>query len=136
MGKSPKKPVIQDKKPEVKRIHTPVSISFKRIEAGEKYCLSVCTQNELKDIADSLRQLTSMSWQDVLSTAGKGKNKAGLGYTTYSDDALKESWPNWLSNDTKVSAVRASSCVRVFGVYIDHIYYLIWFDRNHDIVDG
>lgn len=76
-----------------------------------------------------------MTWQQVLETAGKGENKAGLAYTPYEDDALKGvSRPMRLSPEIKIAGVRASSELRVFGAYHDHVFYILWFDRRHEIV--
>lgn len=115
------------------RLHTPVGLSFRYAEKGNT-CLSVCAKDDVREVVDCLRQLTTMDWQQVLQTGGKGPNKAGLAYTPYPDEALTKSRPIWLAQDVKIASIRGSSSVRVFGAYIDHIFYVIWFDPEHDIV--
>lgn len=119
----------------VNRLHTPVGVSFKSVTAGDSFCLSHCTQDEVREVVDCLRQLTTNSWQQVLQSGGKGQNKAGLAYSPYNDDAIKKvTRPAWLSQDIKIAAVRATQKMRVFGVYIDHVFFVLWFDREHAIV--
>jgi hypothetical protein len=84
---------------------------------------------------DCLRKLTTMTWHQVLDTGGKGGNKHGLGHTPYNDHTLKGAKrPSGISEDLKISAVRASQKYRVYGFYLNHIFYILWFDRNHEIV--
>ena len=132
----PSKPLILDSrlvKPE--RIHVPVSVSFRHAVCGGDFCLSSSTPDEVRGVIDCLRQLTTMTWYDVLRSGGKGGGKAGLGYEAYSDSALKRaSRPDFLSKELKISGIRASQKYRVFGFYHDHIFHILWFDRNHDIV--
>jgi hypothetical protein len=119
----------------VKPIHTPVRLSFEYIQAGKNFCLSNSEKSEVKDVMDCLRQLTSLSWYNVLNTGGKHGNKDGLGHTPYKDHELRcTKRPAALSPDIQISAVRASKKYRVFGCYFEHVYYLLWFDRNHEIV--
>jgi hypothetical protein len=119
----------------VAKVHTPVSISFRYFQPGAKYCLSLCDRDTVRIITDCLRLLTTMTWQEVLQTGGKGKNKAGLGFTPYPDNTLRGiSRPLNLSADIPISGVRASNCGRVFGAYYEHVYYVLWFDPQHDIV--
>lgn len=118
-----------------KPVHKPVRLSFEYIRAGKDFCLSHSEKSEVKEVMDCLRQLTSMSWYDVLGTGGKKGKKDGLGHTVYDDSALCcVKRPEQISRDIRISAVRASSKYRVFGFYFDHVYYLLWFDRNHQII--
>lgn len=117
-----------------KPIHTPVRLSFEYIQAGKDFCLSNSEKGEVKEVMDCLRQLTSLSWYNVLCTGGKGGKKDGLGHTPYKDHELRIKRPATLSLDIQISAVRASKKYRVFGCYLEHVYYLLWFDRNHEIV--
>lgn len=127
-------PLPDHPKPE-SRMHTPVGVSFMRVTAGADFCLSVCTQDEVRGYVDCLRQLTMMTWQQVLQTSRKGPGKTGLAYTRYPDDALKRvGRPAWLSRDIDICAVRASERTRLYGYYLNHVFYVLWFDREHCIV--
>jgi hypothetical protein len=123
-------------KPE-KLINTPVALSFKHIaDGGSEHCISNCVKDQLLEIGDCLRQLTTLSWNQILQQGGKGgPNKTGLAYTTYQDSALRTvKRPPQLAADMKIGAVRASQAFRIFGSYKDHVFYVLWFDRQHKIV--
>ena len=53
-------------------LHLPVGISYRYHDAGGPFCLSHCTPDEVREAQDCLRQLTTLSWQQVLQTGGKG----------------------------------------------------------------
>jgi hypothetical protein len=118
-----------------KQINKPITISYQYVKAGGDYCLSHCDKDEVRATVDCLRKLTTTNWVDVLKTGGKGENKSGLCYTTYEDHELKRATrPSDVSKDLKIGGVRATQKMRVLGVYHNHIFYLMWFDRNHKIV--
>jgi hypothetical protein len=113
----------------------PVSVSFRYVEVGKRHCLSHCTQDEVRHYKNCLRILTTLPWKDVLASGGHGENKAGLSHTPYKDYVLTGvRRPQTLSRDLGISAVRATQKARLFGAYGDGIYYILWFDRNHEIV--
>jgi hypothetical protein len=123
--------LVQPTKP----IEFPVSVSFRYCRPGEKYCLSGHGRDEVKAAMNCLRKLTTLAWRDVLAQGGRGGNKTGLGHTIYGDHQLKHvSRPAALSQEVKISALRASQKSRIFGAYRNQVYYLLWFDRNHEIV--
>jgi hypothetical protein len=120
-----------------KPISEPVSLSFRYIKEGADYCLSQCSQDEVRQYKKCLRLLTSQSWQEVMKSGGRPGNKVGLGYTVYDDWALSGAQrPPNLSPELRISGVRASDVARLFGVYIQGIYYILWFDPKHKIVKG
>ncbi len=117
------------------RLHTPASVSFRYVEKGGSFCPSRCTQDEVREIVDCLRQFTTMSWQQVLNSGGKGGRKAGLGYTVYADGVLRGvARPEAMRYAGSIFGIRASQKMRIFAIYDDHLVYLLWFDRNHEIV--
>ncbi len=129
--KSPPGPPPQPPAP--KRVHTPASVSFRHVRAGGEFCLSAWTGDECKLAVDALRRLTTMTWQQVLTTAGKGGSKTGLGYTPYPDSALTVPRPADVDKEAVIAGIRASQKLRIFGFYSDHVFYVIWFDREHAI---
>jgi hypothetical protein len=81
--------------------------------------------------------MTTTTWVDVMRSGGKPGKKTGLGFTPYRDSQLNHvRRPEALSPDVQISGVRAGQKPRVFGAYKDHVYYVLWFDRNHKIVPG
>jgi hypothetical protein len=118
-----------------KLIHTPVSVLFRYVQAGDDYCLSHCEQDDVKATAECLRKLTTMTWQEVLSSGGRSGGKVGLGHTDYEDSVLRGvKRPDQLSEDITLSGIRATQKMRIFGAYHKHVYYVLWFDPNHEIV--
>lgn len=112
-----------------------VQLSFELYEVGGKFCLSKCNQDEVRQYKDCVRKMTTMTWTQVRETSGKGPNKAGLAYTPYEDSDLKGAKrPPSVSQELRISAVRASQRMRLFGVRIGNAYSILWYDRNHEIV--
>ncbi len=119
--------------PEPKRVHSPLAVSFRHADPGGDFCLSTCDKDEVRQVVDALRRLTTMTWQQVQQSGGKGENKKGLGYTNYPDDALRVARPPAVSRDIPIAGFRASQRMRVFGFHIDYTFYVLWFDREHTI---
>ena len=114
-------------------MHSPLAVSFRYADPGGELCLSRCDKDEVRQVVDALRRLTTMSWQQVQQTGGKGENKKGLGYTTYKDDALTVPRSAGVSGDIPIAGFRASQRMRVFGFHLDYTFYVLWFDREHAV---
>jgi hypothetical protein len=113
----------------------PVALSYRFIKAGKSFCLSHCKKDDIRAVADCLRQLTTMTWEQVRQSGGRGENKVGLGYTPYKDSELNHvQRPPEFSKDISIAAVRATQKMRVFGGYKGHVFYLLWFDPDHKII--
>lgn len=122
-------------RPRPTTVHTAVTVSFKYYQPGGDFCLSICTRDEVRAAIDCLRLLTTMTWMQVFQSGGRGGNKAGLGYTTYDDHALRGvTRPPTVSAEVFIGAIRASQKFRIFGCCIEHVFYVLWFDREHKIV--
>lgn len=118
-----------------KQINTPVRVSFEHIAPGGSHCISLCERDELKEIADCLRQLTILTWSQILQQGGRRGQKVGLAWTPYNDAILRTvTRPQRLDRAVGIGAIRASQAIRVFGGYNNQIFYVLWFDRNHEIV--
>ena len=116
-----------------KKLDMPVSISYRYIQPGRKYCLCRCEKQEIIEAADCLRQLTTLTWEQVWRSGGGARS--GLGYTRYKDSALKRvKRPRDFSTDIEIAAIRATRKMRIYGGYKDHVFFVLWFDRNHEIV--
>lgn len=121
MGRiKPSKKLAKDsrEKSPTKQINTPVSLSFRYLQAGGKFCLSLCEKDAVREVMDCLRQLCTLPWMQVLQQGGKGEKKVGLAHTAYEDHALKGvTRPSFLSPDVRIAGLRASQEIRVFGFY-------------------
>src|SRR5258708_2716579 len=119
-------------KPQPSLMERPLTVSFKHCEAGARYCLSHCQADEVRAAIDCLRKLGILTHRQVIQQGGK--EKTGLAYTPYSDAALKGVQNPKISPDVRVAGVRATQKMRIFGCVLDHIFFVLWFDRNHEIV--
>ena len=136
MGRKPKpsKPAPSlSPKVQVHPLHIPVKISFRLYESGNTYCLCEAEKDDIKHFMDSLRKLSSMTWQQVRDQGGRPGNKTGLAYTNYSDNSLSIERPANVSSDLEIGGFRAGSASRVFGVAIENVFHVIWFDPHHKI---
>jgi hypothetical protein len=91
-----------------------VRVSFEYTAVGSGHCLSGHEKNESQAALRCLQKMTSMTWIDVLQTAGDKKRPTGLHWTPYPDSALKSvRRPETLSRDVKLVASaqpRSSGC--------------------------
>jgi hypothetical protein len=137
----PSHPLATDSRetPPLPTLRRPVRLSFEyAAKTGAEFCLCHMKKDELKDVADCLRQLTTMPWQDVWRSGGKPGTKTGLGYTVYDDGDLRHvTRPQRLDPAIRIFGVRLSRRGMVFGAYTkEHWVYILWFDREHKIVPG
>jgi hypothetical protein len=123
-----------DARPQPSPMHRPVALSFKLCDAGAQFCLSHCETDEVRATVDCFRKLNSLELIQVLQQGGKQGNKTGLAYTPYPDDALKGVTKPGISPDVRVASVRANQKMRIFGCMLEHTFFVLWFDRNHEIV--
>lgn len=118
--------------PPTKPIHKPVNISFRDAKPGGQYCLSLCEKDEVRGFVQTLRELTTMTWLQVIQTGGKPYGgKVGLGYTKYPH--LKGVFDN-VSLDVDISGLRASGESRIYGYHLEGIYFVLRFDPHHETV--
>jgi hypothetical protein len=117
-------------------LHVPIKLSFDLYKPGDTFCLSHCERDEVRIFMDCLRMLSQMTWVQVWAQGGKPGNKVGLAHTFYDDSSLNVGRPANVSPELKIVGLRASGKYRIFGVTIEQVFHVIWFDRNHDVVDG
>lgn len=108
-------------------------MSFSKAAFQGTYCWTGSGSHN--EVLDCLRQLTTLTWWQVMQSGGKGPDgrKRGLAYTVYDDSALKPARPAWLTPDVRICGVRVNQRYRIFGAMIDRVFYLIWFDPDHKI---
>lgn len=123
----PSQPLFPRQPP--RAIDEPAALSFKWYEEGGRFCLSKCGRIEIKQAMACLRKLTTLP----LSEIGRG----GLNYKPYPDHAIRGARrPAGIDPGLTIGAVRVSGKFRLFGVFGANIFYVLWFDRNHEIVSG
>lgn len=116
-------------------VRVPVRLSFRYSVAGSAFCLSRAGRDEVRAAPDCLRKLTTLTRLQVLSQGGKGANKTGLAWTVYDAAALRGAGrPPELPSGVRIGAVRAGQKSRVFGAHDAGVFYMLFFDPDHQIV--
>ena len=111
-------------------------LSFHHFDESSE-CISEWTQEETKQLFEKLRQFSQTTWQEIIETGGKGRNKTGFGFTEIQNTKnMKRKWPKRLSTDCTLSEIRICQKKRVFGVRRERAFYVIWLDRNHLVLQG
>jgi len=93
--------------------------------------LTLTKANSCFDWGKTLGTLTQMQ---LMQQGGKPHGgKVGLGHTLYDDSALRGVTNPRISPDARVSGIRATDRMRIFGSLINHIFFVLWFDPKHEI---
>ena len=134
------KPPVEDaRKRPPSLVHSKIRVSFEYYDDGNPYCLSLYNAEQIRSFLACLRKLTERSWQQLVDGSSKDPAmKTGLNSTPYSKTDLKnpDIWPSRISPDVQLLGVRATQRRRVFGVRIVDVFYILWFDENHEVVKG
>lgn len=101
--------------------------SFKHC-CRQRYQLHEWHRDELKSLISSLRKMSQIPWKDVHRDKGL-HYEAGVDLDKTTRRALPESVPK----DCPIDSFRVSLKGRVWGYRAEHVFYIIWFDRNHDV---
>lgn len=114
-----------------------MAISFEYVPRNRRFCLSKCSREEIKGIVGCLQDLTKRTWVQVYSTGGRsGGGKTGLGWTFYKDKDIRGvSRPAHLTPDVRIAGIRFGQKGRIYGYHLDGIFFLLWFDPGHKIVE-
>ena len=132
MGRSASKQLQPDPPPVRKSSF--IVVSFEKYSKGGDYCLSECEQRAVRGFADGLRILCSLTRQDLMLQSSKGPGKRGLNPTPYPDHALTAKRPNTIPTDSRIIGMRAGDDDRMFGYFVENVFFILWFDSHHRIV--
>lgn len=102
------------------------TFSFYHLDTREE-CPSAWNKEEIRSLYSTLKTASSTPWSNVRSISG-------LRYKAVDTARCKRVLPLNLSEDISLSEFRISRKARVFGVRVKHIFYIIWFDRNHQVL--
>lgn len=98
-----------------------ILISFEYCD-DRKHCLCELNKNELKEITKTFKILNTNSWLEARQ------------HTGLQIKALKDiNPPSYISEDVKLNEIRFNQKGRLHGFHMDGIYYVIWFDKNHEV---
>lgn len=100
-----------------------VAISFRY--AQQKYCLSDCDRNEIKQVVKGLKTMSGLTWPQM----------GALDWKQYEDSALGGAVrPREISPDVRIGRIAPNRVIRIFGFRHEHYFFVLWFDRRHNIV--
>ncbi|MBF0457316.1 MAG: hypothetical protein HQK99_05425 [Nitrospirae bacterium] len=105
--------------------------SFQHMKKGARFCLSKCEKNEKSSFADTLLNLSQLTWEKI-----SNQPKDGLGYERISVKSLKAVLPSLITEEVeKVMVFRFSDSGRMAGIRERDIFHIIFMGRNHDLYD-
>ncbi|WP_148044035.1 hypothetical protein [Massilia aurea] len=103
-------------------------------------CFSQWEKDELKAFSDFLTSMHQRTWQQVLTSSGKGPNKAGFAYTPYDESGARDGARSHLKavrqqigEDITFFELRLNSKMRVHGFRAKAIFFLVLLDREHRV---
>ena len=105
-------------------------------------CFSAWTKDELGQFSNFLTILGRHTWDSVYRSGGKGRNKAGLGYTPYKVEDMKAGGPHvkkilaGLSPEVSLIELRVSQKMRVHGFQSQSAFFMVLLDREHKVFPG
>lgn len=105
-------------------------LDFSLVNSDESFKY-ITKKNDEEEFLSSFKMFKNMDWNDILQQGGKGKNKAGLAFTRYHNQA------HFLNYKPKspIYKFRTTQKYRVFGYRIDDTFYVLEFDLTHRLSD-
>lgn len=112
---SPKKEVNHELEPPV--------FSFRYLQRG--YCIQDCEAKEKAALADKLRQLSQLTWQEL-----RNAPRHGQGYEKIAHSAIKAPIPRSAKEDTTLVAFRFCAKAPMVGYKEGAVFYVLWLDSK------
>jgi len=103
----------------------PLLFSFRDTDKN-RFVLWDLVKKELKELVKTFKLMEQLGWQGVFQ-------HSGLKPEIHKQEQLRFKLPVDLSPDVDIYSFRFSEKGRIFGYRIKNVFYLIWFDRNHDV---
>lgn len=101
---------------------------------GDYQCFSELDKADLKGFTDSIRKLSQMNWVELKKQAGKGKSKSGFAPTQIPREQLPQrSVLDKISEEINFLELRLSQKARMFGFRSGAAFFLVFFDKDHNI---
>lgn len=144
MKKKGRRLVERDTKGERIKTHTPKTDEYLKQKPAfsleymgvRGYCVSDCDTTQKSSLVDALFLRSQLTWQQL-----KNEPRDRLGYEILSDPSLnnklRSKAKKKLSEDDrlKVFRVKTDTKMRMIGHRVDHIFYILLFDRKGDLYD-
>lgn len=101
------------------------TFSFKSC-SNNRFKLSEWQPKEIEQLISVFKKLESCSWKEI-------RRNKGFGYKIVDPDTFSCNLPENISPDETIIELRVSKKARLFGYRGKNIFYIIWFDRNHEV---
>lgn len=89
------------------------------------YSLSQCTKDEKAAFADTLYQLSQLTWSQI-----KASSRHGLGYEKIDRNSISSAIPTHIKEDVNIVAFRFFGMAPMVGYRDGAVFYVIWLDRD------
>jgi hypothetical protein len=135
MGKKIKRSL----KVESERIKYPIPVTIPSIQKRpifsflylqDNYCISKCNKEQKIGFVDTMRALSKLTWQQIMSAP-----RHGLGTEKIKRDSIKVSIPDKITEDITFLAIRFHRLEPMVGFRVDNIFHIVWFDRDYTLYD-
>lgn len=101
------------------------NFSFRHVDTNN-YLLQDWEKDEIKQLVKRLILLEQLTWHGV-------KTHGGLRWKTLDTSSLRCAIPANIPEEQTIAEFRVSQRMRVMGYRQDRTFYLVWFDRNHEV---
>lgn len=90
----------------------------------KKCSISDWAGQELTQLIDTFKKFESLNWEEIFKDSG-------LNWERNRNIALKT--PDYMAEDAKLHSIRVSKKMRIYGYRAQQYFYIIWFDKNHEV---
>ncbi|MEJ1390059.1 MAG: hypothetical protein RPU34_04065 [Candidatus Sedimenticola sp. (ex Thyasira tokunagai)] len=102
--------------------------ALQHLQSG--YCVQDCNRDEKAALADRMRILSQLTWQEL-----RNEPRHGLGYEKISTDSLNVAIPPALKDDVSFIAFRFKGMAPMVGYKENSTFFIVWLDRVFTVYD-
>jgi hypothetical protein len=94
------------------------------------FCLLLCTKDEKAGFADTLHQLSQLTWAQIAQAPRKG-----LGYEIIPQEAIRAGLPPQVTKEVKILAFRFFGNATMVGYREGRLFHVLFLDREFKLYD-
>jgi len=94
------------------------------------YCIPSCDQEQKAAFADSIYNLTQLTWAQI-----RQQPRHGLGSEKILRHEVKRPIPAHITEDITPLAFRFWGRAPMVGYRMEKVFYVVWLDKNFDLYD-
>lgn len=92
------------------------------------YCITACDVDEKASFAETLRNLSQLTWNELRSTPHRG-----LGCEKIAREAIRRPIPVGITEDVAFLAFRFHGKKPMVGYRVNEMFHIVWFDRDFSL---